>query len=196
MKPSVTQGENTPTSPPKYPTSLRNRCLCLVLFSKANKYFFLKKARQIWHKNEIFLQQPYKSSWDTAAVKAFSTAVLHIIELKASTKYTLMSAWLLNGYCETRRQNSDFIYIAAASLIWEKTVESPWSSILWNLCSQRKLLSQGTGTAFFVDTCACLKALCISMVLYQRENSCHGHCSNLDTSSDRLVKNSNTTVTI
>lgn len=33
------------------------------------------------------------------------------------------------------------------------------------------------------------------MVLYQRENSCHGYSSNLDTSSDYLVKNSSTTIT-
>lgn len=196
MKPSVTLSESTPTSPQKYPTSLRNRCLCVVLFFEANK---LQKK---WSKTNTAREQDVplailQVKLRIAAMKALSTAVLHIIELKASTKYTLMSIWLLNAYFETRRQNSDFTCITAASLTSEKTVEvhGVASCEVCTPCSQ-KLLSQGTDIAFFVDTCACLKALCIFMVFYQRENSCHGHCSNLDTSSDCLVKNSNTTMPI
>lgn len=56
-------------------------------------------------------------------MKAYSTATLCITELKASTKYSLMSTWILNAHSETRRQNSDFTYIGTTSLTLEKTVE-------------------------------------------------------------------------
>ena len=56
----------------------------------------------------------------------------------------------------------------------------------------RKQALAAFGTLCSLLTCAYFKALCVFMVLYQSENSCHSHCSNLDTSSDYLVENSNT----
>lgn len=134
MKPSVTLSESTPTSPQKYPTSLRNRCLCVVLFFEANKLQKKWSKTNTAREQDIplaILQVKLRHSCNESPLNC--SAAYHWVK----SQYKIHSDVYLIIKCLLWNQKAKFrLHLYNCSLAdFRKNSGSPWSSILWSLYS-------------------------------------------------------------